>query len=352
MHRPFFVFRIMLPNTIANLDSSPILNPLDPALCYLPPETLMTARYVEVGTLAVFVWELLNNLLNDYKLLSKYRIRLPIVVYFISRICSLGFAISTVVFQTAPVNSCYGLAKGLGVFFLLSVTSTSLLFFLRIQAVFNGNQWIVNLFAGLWLAVAASCSTVIIGVDGFNIGSTNYCIDGQIKPFVMTGTIVPLINDILVFLAIAWRLFRNSYAPHTVKNGVRFLVFGDYLPRFFKAILQDGQAYYLASIAVSFIAVITLFNRSIPDILRTVFAVPNVILMNIMACRAFRNTILEIYREGQVSINLISRDLGTEVVPLPIAWRGETDCRTRQAGDAALDIDDNAITQKVEPQAP
>ena len=46
----------MLLNTIADLNSSLTLNPFDPALCFLAPETgsqLMIARYVEVGTLAV-----------------------------------------------------------------------------------------------------------------------------------------------------------------------------------------------------------------------------------------------------------------------------------------------------------
>ena len=35
-----------------------------------------------------------------------------------------------------------------------------------------------------------------------------------------------------------------------------------------------------------------LFYPSNTDVLRTVFMVPNVALMNVMACRAFRNTML------------------------------------------------------------
>ena len=178
------------------------------------------------------------------------------------RVCSLGFVIITTVFQSelndsntyfiihdsasaAPVDLCYGLEKTLTVFFLLSVTSTSLLFFFRTRAVFNGNPWIVAVFAGLWLAVVAACSTVIIGVDGFNIGQTDYCIDGQVHPFLTAGIIVSLINNTFVFLAITWRLFCNSHAPHTVENGMRFLVLGDYLLMLFKAMSQEGQAYYL-----------------------------------------------------------------------------------------------------------
>ena len=145
----------------------------------------------------------------------------------------------------APVNTCYQLEKSLGVLFFLSVTSTFLLFFIRTRAVFDRNPWIVTFFAALWLAVVAACLTVIIGVDGVNIGPTRYCIDGEFKPYVTMATLTPLINDTCVFLAISFRLFCNSYARPTFKDGLRVFVFGDYLPMFSKTMLHDGQAYYL-----------------------------------------------------------------------------------------------------------
>ena len=45
-----------------------------------------------------------------------------------------------------------------------------------------------------------------------------------------------------------------------------------------------------------------LFYPSNPDILRTIFTVPNVALMNVMADRVFRNTILfGGWRETEIS---------------------------------------------------
>jgi hypothetical protein len=185
------------------------------------------------------------------------------------RICSLAFIASVAVFQSepkvsdtynqysdspsvAPVNKCSQLDKSVGILFFFAVTSTSLLFFFRTRAVFDRNPWIVAFFAILWLAVVGACLTVIIGVNGVNIGSTRYCIEGSVKPFVTTAAIIPLINDTFVFLAITWRLADNSYARPTLKDGLRVLIFGDYLPKFSKAMLQDGQAYYL-SISLSLI---------------------------------------------------------------------------------------------------
>ena len=115
---------------------------------------------------------------------------------------------------------------------------------------FDGDQWVVALFAGLWLAVLGGSLALVIhtlkSVNPVNSANTSaICVNGGINPFVAATTIIPLINDTLVFMAITWRLSCNSYARHTIKNGIRFLVFGDYLPVFSKALLQDGQAYYL-----------------------------------------------------------------------------------------------------------
>ena len=43
---------------------------------------------------------------------------------------------------------------------------------------------------------------------------------------------------------------------------------------------------------MNIVSVIMLFYPSIPNILRTIVAVPNIALMNVMAGRAFRNTML------------------------------------------------------------
>jgi len=332
------------------MSSSSNVSTTDLGLCFLSSEMateVMISRYITVSTLAIYVWDFSNNILNDYNLLSRYRLRLPTVVYFISRISSLGFIVSTTVFQTAPVNACYQLEKSLGVLFFFSVTSTSLLFFFRTRAVFDRNPWIVAFFAALWLAVVAACLTVIIGVDGVNIGSSRYCIDGEVKSYVTMATVIPLINDTCVFFAISLRLFYNSYAGPTLRDSLRVLIFGDYLPMFSKAMLHDGQAYYLTTVTINLLAVIMLFNQSVPTILRTVFWVPNVLMVNIMASRVFRNTIFGRFRETEIASSLISNELRGAVIPLPL-WERESGSRSKP--DDSFDTNGIKDTQNNEPR--
>ena len=79
--------------------------------------------------------------------------------------------------------------------------------------------------------------------------TTPLCVNSAINRFVAAATIIPLINDSFVFLAISWRLTRNAYDQYTLENGIRFLIFGDYLPVFSKVLLKDGQAYYLLALS-------------------------------------------------------------------------------------------------------
>ena len=131
-----------------------------------------------------------------------------------------------------------------------SIIFTSFLFFLRTRAIFQRSPWIIAFFAGLWLAVLGGCLAFVFEVfEKVKVNpalkTTAICFNAAISPFIAAATIIPLINDTLVFIAITWRLSLNSYDPYTMRSGIRTLIFGDYLPVFSKVLLQDGQAYYM-----------------------------------------------------------------------------------------------------------
>ena len=136
------------------------------------------------------------------------------------------------------------------VFYCAVLVFTSLLFFFRTRAIFIRNPWVTAFFAGLWLTVLGGCLALIVDVfEPIPVNSASntiaICFYSGVNPFVAAVTIISLIYDTLVFLAISWRLSRNSYDPYTLKSGIGFLIFGDYLPIFSKALLRDGQVYYL-----------------------------------------------------------------------------------------------------------
>ena len=85
---------------------------------------------------------------------------------------------------------------------------------------------------------------------------------------------------------------------------------------------------FRTTVTINLLAVIMLFNQSVPIILRTVFWVPNVLMVNIMACRVFRNTIFGRFRQTEIASSLISKELKRNE-PLPQMER-ELGNRTKQ----------------------
>ena len=146
-------------------------------------------------------------------------------------------------FLAAPISNCFHTLIAVSVFFAFAISSTSLLFFLRARAVFLSNPFATAIFGVLWLGVLGGSLTPSTAFKGENLGPTRYCTIGMIRFYSVAAAIIPLINDIIVFFAISWRLCSNNW---TLKNNVRTMISGDYLPAFSKSLLQDGQDYFLS----------------------------------------------------------------------------------------------------------
>ena len=104
--------------------------------------------------------------------------------------------------------------------------------------------------------------------------------------------------------------------------------------------------FHRTTVTINLVAVIMLFNHSIPTSLRTVFWVPNVLMVNIMASRVFRSTIFGRFREAEISTSLVSKEMREAVIPLPL-WGREIGYRTKQVEDS-FESDGNNDNQKVE----
>ncbi|KAJ3489007.1 hypothetical protein NLJ89_g11566 [Agrocybe chaxingu] len=222
-------------------------NPFTP-MAFLPPDIafqVTVASYILVGSLGVLIWDILNNLSSDYRLLTKYRIGLPTIAYFISRVGSLAYVLCSTIFETYPADNCALFEKILCGLYPVAIPATSLLFFFRVRAIFDRNKVVVAFFAFMWLAVLGGCITVTRGVTGINIGPTKYCLNFALEDYVAAAAIIPLVNDTLVFFAISVRLMTNTHVEYNLRNGIKTLVSGDYLPAFSKTLFQDGQIYYL-----------------------------------------------------------------------------------------------------------
>ncbi|KAF9461682.1 hypothetical protein BDZ94DRAFT_1167276 [Collybia nuda] len=276
----------------SSFNSSELPNPFTP-MAFLSPELAQqkTMRiYVLVGVLGILVWDILAHLGADYKLLTRYRTNLPTLVYFFSRWTSLLYSITSVVFDTAQVKDCNALSKVACATYHPAISTTALLFFFRVRAIYGGNKWITAIFFAMWLAILGTSLTFITSLGGAHIGNTKYCMFIGFQPYRSLSNVTIGVFDTCVFVAISWRLL--AWAPPVSDTGSsgRFGLYGKYLPQFSRVLLQDGQKYYLVAMICNLLVLIMTYGHGIPTVYRPLFLIPSVGLTNIMACRVFRNT--------------------------------------------------------------
>ncbi|KAH0581337.1 hypothetical protein H2248_012429 [Termitomyces sp. 'cryptogamus'] len=285
------------------------LNPLTP-MAFLAPRVGYQATisaYVMVGSLAALIWDVLSHVDSDFKLLFRHKIGIPTIVYFLSRASVLVYVSLNVIFITAALPNCQIIEKTICVLYHITFSSTAFLFFLRVRAVFNKNKFIVMFFAALWLGVLGGSLTVATVSNGFHLGPTRYCISTEFKPYASAAPIAFTVNDTFVFFAISWRLL-SSGTLRCEKLDMKSLMLGKYLPAFSRALLQDGQVYYLVSITSNLVDVVTTWVGAVPY--RLMFAIFNITLTNMMACRVFRHTRFGKFREDTISTRWLAAQLG------------------------------------------
>ena len=129
--------------------------------------------------------------------------------------------------------------------YTICIPATSLLFLFRVRAVFSGSKYVVWFFSFMWLAVVGAALTVPHAVFAGRLGSTRYCTNRGVKPFTAATIIVSLVNDTLVLVAVTVGFVMNTHRELTLKQGMRTMMYGDYLPAFSRAVLRDNQMYYL-----------------------------------------------------------------------------------------------------------
>ncbi|KAJ7803191.1 hypothetical protein B0H14DRAFT_2889545 [Mycena olivaceomarginata] len=317
-----------MPPSSLNLTALP--NPLTPYALLDPDIAYQTqiGSFILIGTLGAYIWDLLSNIHNDYKLVSEYRLGLSTVVYFFSRLWSLLFILSSAMFETYPFGHCSIAQTLVEVCFAIAVPSTSLLFFLRARAIFDKNTYLVLFFFLVWLSVLGSAATVPTAIIAINIGPTPFCINAGVRPYAGAAGITPLVNDTIIFLAISWRLFRNSYADISLRGNIKTFITGEYLPQFSRALLKDGQMYYLITVTANTLTVVMFYNTRVAPTYRVMFTVCNIMVTNAMACHVFRNTKFGFHRRIATTSDILSRVSGSIPLSVPSQRSGGTGTRT------------------------
>ncbi|KJA19461.1 hypothetical protein HYPSUDRAFT_44210 [Hypholoma sublateritium FD-334 SS-4] len=263
--------------------------------------------YVLSGILGAFVWDVFSNIGYDYELLWRWPVEVPAATYLISRISTLIFSIVTLVFVvTTDTASCARLVTTEKWSVAVAISTTSLLFFWRVRAVYKDNRIVCGFFFLAWLAVA--CASVlhtqfsVFVLDLEQIQQAGRCFTtGSYSTFIIASTLVPMVNDLLIFCAITYRLMAMAEVDNpTPKKRLMVALFGKYLPAFSRTLLQDGQAYFLTLVPIYTFSMVcyALYPHTISRY-TVVVAFPAIAFANLMACKIYRKTRLGIHTASE-----------------------------------------------------
>ncbi|KAJ7912309.1 hypothetical protein B0H13DRAFT_1613688 [Mycena leptocephala] len=281
----------------------------DPTLLLGPDlaRQLQVASLVFSGTVAVFIWDILDNLHDDISLLFKHKFGIPTAAYLVSsRITSFAYVLGVTFFATYPLGNCVVALITFDAFYPILSGATALLFFLRVRAVFGG-QRLVNWFFGFfWIAVVGTAITIPIGTRGTNVGKL--CIVTDVPSYLGVHRTTMAVYDTSIFLAISYRLLANLHNERTPGKRIQFLFRGLFrgtnMHTFSNALFRDGQKYYMIAVLSNILTVSMVFASHVSPIYRGTFSIPNVALTSIMACRVYRNARLHNVRSAGGSIPL------------------------------------------------
>ncbi|KAF5372173.1 hypothetical protein D9758_004996 [Tetrapyrgos nigripes] len=309
------------PLTITPFNVTTLAAFSNPYLALLPPDIARSAQvtiYVQVGALGMFIWDILMNLRGDYQIIvgpvphhasslagcnsNKMipRIGLPTVVYFISRLMTLGSQLSLTLFMIAPVP-CTPTTHIIGVTSHLSMASTTLLFFFRVSALYHSHPYIRAIFFSFWIITVGLTSVAnLLYTDVATLslpGMQTQCVPLKFQRiFALIPALAILLHDTLVFLAISYKLYMNAHLAESSSNarglGSRtgaFFFPGKKLPAFSRALLKDGQVYYLISSLCSTAVVALLLAPNVNDYYSLFLTPVEFAVLNSMACHVFRN---------------------------------------------------------------
>ncbi|KAJ7023377.1 hypothetical protein C8F04DRAFT_1401752 [Mycena alexandri] len=254
----------------------------------LPPDLqkqIEVAAYVFAGSTAVFVWDILNNL-------------------------------------PYPLPDCDTAYIAFNTFYPIGVSGAAFLFFFRVRAIFQRERIPTIIFGCLWLAVLASSISSTISSGAIGLGDPTVCVVAPRHVSAISGLagIVLMVHDTVIFFAISYRLISNFRGEQqTPGEQVKALFSGANLPAFPKSLFTDGQMYYMIAVVANIVTTMMAYVPVRP-VYRGFLVIPNVTLTSIMACRVYRNTILDvIHRSADLTLptlNTLGRSRNT--IPLSV----------------------------------
>ncbi|KAF9479194.1 hypothetical protein BDN70DRAFT_879062 [Pholiota conissans] len=274
-----------------NVSGSIPLSDVSTPLMFVSPglaRNINDATYLHIASTGILLWDFLNNLRNDFKLLFTHKIGIPTILYFTIRLTLIAYTLGRAVLLTAKVENCGALGNALNICLIISVACTATFFYLRVVAVYSRNPYVVGFFGLTWLATVSMAITFFKTFIAVPFPQTQYCMEMIKGNFLIATVSVLLFNDLLIYIAIAYRIYRiflDYEFEADLKRKAVILLFGASLPVGSKIVLLESQLYCLI-IVISKAFLVAMI--SIDKEKNAMFIVCHLVLVVVLSSRVYR----------------------------------------------------------------
>jgi len=280
---------------------SAIINPNAPQ-AYLPASLAPgyeALSHVSFLVLGAWSWDFVNVVSEEYTIVWKRTPSIVTLSYITSRIATATAIVTMIIMQTLPTAHCSLLKYFLSFGLATAYSSGSLLFVARIIAVYDRSKVITAIFGTLWMLILGVSIAAPFSITMGHIGPTKFCIFKRVgrvgSPFITFSILT--VFDTLVFVLITWRIGRVSLDPLAEKSWVSCMssiLRGNGLPQFSQSVVRHGQKYFLSTVILNVAVIVMLLTPAVPSTLHTLFLIPAVAMQNALACRIYRETLLDV----------------------------------------------------------
>jgi hypothetical protein len=143
------------------------------------------------------------------------------------------------------MDDCGKLGNALNAFLTICVASATTFFYLRMVAVYSQHRYVIGLFGILWLGTVGMAVLFTQTFGAEHIEPTRYCREIIHHDHFLLSIITFIwLNDLLIYIAIAYRIYR-IFADYdfeaNLQRRLAILLFGASLPVGSKIVLLESQ---------------------------------------------------------------------------------------------------------------
>ncbi|KZP18839.1 hypothetical protein FIBSPDRAFT_1045953 [Athelia psychrophila] len=257
--------------------------------------------YVSAATLTAFVLDWCLCVDEEVEMCQRTGISRPIVTYYLSRISTMLYVvfygmeyIDILLLSEDKEPPGQNIKDGLAalILFWISTASSSLLFVLRVLAVFNHSRTAKVLFTLLW--VVNTVAPVPLLFNGDNAASCNvYPITmkscSSLNLYIIILFLSIVFHNSIVFVCVSRELTNNTV---TGRRNLRTMLTGDGLHTVSKSLLRSGQLYFGATVGRIVLTVIVYWAKLPWLIYYNLVGTIYLAVSGMLSCRVFRMVLL------------------------------------------------------------